>query len=381
MCVQDGHSNAVPVLGLCSDVDPMIPRLVWHSTFASPTGYSSSSQAIVAALADAGLPVRPLYLFDADAAEQVYGAIPPLIRSLQQLPIRLDVPQVVYGRGELFCKNSGAYRIGFTMLETDRLPAHWVEQANLMDEVWTPTAWGREVFVASGVTKPVYVVPLGVDLAIFAPGPPRRDLADRTVFLSVFEWSKRKGWDALLAAYRAAFQPHDPVVLVLKIDHRAAGNPLRELAAALGEQAPPVAVLYNQTFSPARMAELYRSADCFVLPSRGEGWGMPALEAMACGVPVIATAWSGPTAFLDETCGYPLPIRGLVPTGAASGPYAGAQWAEPDVDALVELLRRVHRQRDEARARGERAAARAREWPWARAAQTILDRLQVIKGG
>ncbi len=356
----------------------METRLIWHSTFASPTGYSSSSQAIVAALTDTGLPVRPLYLFDTDAAEQVYGAIPPLIRSLQRLPIRLDVPQVVYGRGELFCKNSGAYRIGFTMLETDRLPTHWVEQANLMDEVWTPTAWGREVFLASGVIRPVYVVPLGVDLAVFTPGPSRSDLTDRTVFLSVFEWSRRKGWDVLLAAYRAAFQPTDSVVLVLKIDHRAAGNPLRELAAALGDQAPPVAVLYNQTFSSARMAELYRSADCFVLPSRGEGWGMPVLEAMACGVPVIATAWSGTTTFLNESCGYPLPIRGLTPTGVQSGPYAGAQWAEPDVDALVELLRRVHHQRDEARALGAQAAICAREWPWQRSAQTILDRLHAI---
>ncbi|PMP77387.1 MAG: glycosyl transferase family 1, partial [Chloroflexus aggregans] len=48
-------------------------HLVWHSTFASPTGYSSSSRAIVAALNEIGLAVRPLYLFDADYAEQVYG--------------------------------------------------------------------------------------------------------------------------------------------------------------------------------------------------------------------------------------------------------------------------------------------------------------------
>ncbi|MEF3274041.1 MAG: glycosyltransferase [Chloroflexus sp.] len=354
--------------------------LIWHSTFASPTGYSSSSRAIVAALTASGLAVRPLYLFDADDAESAYGVVPPAIRTLQQLPIRLDVPQVVYGRGELFCKNSGAYRIGFTMLETDRLPIHWVLQANLMDEVWTPTAWGREMFMASGVTRPIHVIPLGVDLTVFTPGAARSELTDRTVFLSVFEWSRRKGWDVLLAAYRAAFQPHDPVVLVLKIDYRAAGNPLRDLAMALGEPAPPVAVFYNQTFSAARMAELYRSADCFVLPSRGEGWGMPALEAMACGTPVIVTAWSGLTEFINETCGYPLPIRGLTPTGMSSGPYAGAQWAEPDGDALVELLRQVHRQRDEARARGARAAHWARNWTWTRSAQAIRNRLQAIGG-
>ena len=42
------------------------------------------------------------------------------------------------------------------MLETDRLPASWVEQSNQMDEVWTPTEWGAGVFRASGVTRPQY---------------------------------------------------------------------------------------------------------------------------------------------------------------------------------------------------------------------------------
>ncbi|MFN8567261.1 MAG: hypothetical protein U0Z44_07015 [Kouleothrix sp.] len=84
------------------------------------------------------------------------------------------------------------------MLETDRLPPSWVEQANQMDEVWTPSAWGAEVFRASGVARPVYVVPLGVDAARFQPAPPRTLLRDRTIFLSVFEWGERKGWEVLL---------------------------------------------------------------------------------------------------------------------------------------------------------------------------------------
>lgn len=43
-----------------------------------------------------------------------------------------------------------------------------------------------------------------------------------------------------------------------------------------------------------------------VIPSRGEGWGRPHVEAMSCGVPVIATNWSGPTAYLTEENGFPL---------------------------------------------------------------------------
>lgn len=353
--------------------------LVWHSSFASLTGYSGSARALVLALEARGRAVRPLYLFDSDDREAAQGPSDPRIRALQGRPLRLDVPQVVYGRGDLFAKNSGRYRVGFTMLEVDRLPPAWVEQANQMDEVWAPTAWGAEMFRASGVARPVYDVPLGVDLARFSPGPPRERLAERTVFISVFEWGRRKGWDVLLRAYRAAFRPADPVLLLLKLDSRApAGNPLRELAAALPAPAPPVGVLYNRAMAPAELAELYRAADCFVLPSRGEGWCMPALEAMACGAPAIVTAWGGPTAFVDEAVGYPLRVGGLAPADAGEPLYKGARWAEPDGEHLVELLRHVHRNRAEARAKGERAAAAARRWSWDAAAARVIERLGAV---
>ena len=46
-----------------------------------------------------------------------------------------------------------------------------------------------------------------------------------------------------------------------------------------------------------------------MLPSHGEGWGRPHVEAMAMGRPVIATNWSGTTAFLDEQVGYPIAVE------------------------------------------------------------------------
>ncbi|MFQ3682636.1 glycosyltransferase [Roseiflexus sp.] len=358
-------------------------QIVWHSSFASLTGYSGSSLAFVLGLDARGVAVRPLYLYGADRDEHIMmGGVHPRIAELQRAPLRLDVPQIVYAPGDRFSKNSGRYRIGFTMLEFDRLPREWVYQANQMDEVWTPTAWGAAVFAASDVTRPIHVVPLGVDTTRFAPGAPRTHLTDHTVFLSVFEWGLRKGWDILLRAYRAAFRAGDPVVLVLKIDCRAPGdNPARELAALLPSPSPPVVLLYNRALNAQRMAELYQSADCFVLPTRGEGWGMPVLEAMACGVPAIATDWSGLTTFLNQENGYPLPIRGLVSADAGGAYGAGAQWAEPDVDALVDLLRHVAQHPAERQRKGCRAAADARQWTWEYAVDAAYRRLQAAGGG
>lgn len=356
--------------------------LVWHSSFASLTGYSGSARALVLALEERGTAVRPLYLFDSDDREAaLFGPAHPRLAALQrERPLRLDVPQVVYGRGDLFAKNSGRYKVGFTMLEVDRLPAAWVEQANQMDEVWAPTDWGAEMFRASGVTRPVHVLPLGVDLETFTPGPPRAHLADTTIFVSVFEWGQRKGWDLLLRAYRAAFRPADDVLLLLKVDCREpALNPLRAMADALPRPAPPVGLIYNRPLGGAELAELYRGADCFVLPSRGEGWCMPALEAMACGTPALVTAWSGPTAFMRDEVGYPLGVRALVPAPAEHPLYAGARWAEPDLEHLVALLRHVHAHRDEARSRGALAAEEARRWSWAAAAEAVAARLDLAR--
>jgi len=357
-----------------------VSALVWHSSFAAFTGYSGSSLQFVLGLADRGVAVRPLFLYGADHDEQVMaGQLHPRIRELQVAPPRLDLPQVVYGPGDRFSKNSGGYRIGFTMLEVDRLPPSWVAQANQMHEVWTPTEWSVEMLRSSGVRVPLFAVPLGVDTTLFRPGPPRARLADRTIFVSVFEWGIRKGWDILLRAYRKAFRADDPVLLLLKIDNRAPGtNPAREIARLLPDPSPAVGLIYNQPLTSAQLVELYGSADCFVLPTRGEGWGMPILEAMACGLPAIATAWSAPTAFLTPANGYPLPSRGLVPAPNDAPYYRGAQWADPDEAALVALMRQVVDDPTERRRRGRQAALDAAQWGWDRGLDIIERRLASI---
>ncbi len=131
-----------------------------------------------------------------------------------------------------------------------------------------------------------------------------------------------------------------------------------------------VMIIYNQQLPTHLMGSLYRSVDSFVLPSRGEGWGMPILEAMASGLPTIATNWSGQTEFLNDQTGYPIRVCKLVPAVAKCPYYEGFRWAEPDFDHMAYLMRYVYEHRDEARAKGL-AASRGllQDWSWSKAAE------------
>ena len=137
--------------------------------------------------------------------------------------------------------------------------------------------------------------------------------------------------------------------------------------------------MLNAKFTAHQMGSLYRSADAFVLPTRGEGWGMPVLEAMACGLPTIATRWSGPADFLHEGVGYPLEPLRLVPAEARCPYYAGFDWADPDVEQLRSLMRQVADNPEAARLKGLAAAAEvAAKWTWNDVARKVKARLLEI---
>jgi len=354
-------------------------RVMWHSWINAPTGYAVSSQYLVLALEALDVDVR--YGF-------VYGVEEPPNDDERIMEVRrkqkdLGVTQVVYGQGDVFFKNSGKYRVGYSMLEVTGIPADWVEQANALDEIWVPSHFNLETFRDSGVDRPINVMPLGVDINYFNPFINSRKQGSRYVFMSVFEWGERKAPEILLKAYNQEFSSSDDVLLLLKvINNDPAVNIERQVEAMrLRADRAPVMVVLNQNVPSYQMGSLYCSSDCFVLPTRGEGWGMPTLEAMACGLPVISTPWSAQTEFFNEEVGYPIEVKRMIPAVAKCPYYEGFEWADPDVDHLASLMRHVYENPGESRARGLRASISAREkWTWLAAAKRIKTRLLEISG-
>ncbi|MCJ7652517.1 MAG: glycosyltransferase [Actinobacteria bacterium] len=366
-------------------------NICWHSTFSRPHGYAMISRALVLALEDAGVGVSYEYLYGPDTVFPV-GEDEVLdddrLNTIKRREPRRDFPHVIFGQGDAFeYVKRGVmkprYRVGYTMLEVSGLPREWVRQANTMDEVWTPSPFNAWTFKSSGVSKPICIMPLGVDTDHFNPGIQGYPLEDVFTFLSIFEWGERKAPETLLTAFNQAFQRDEPVVLICKYDNYDSAVDVTAQIDALGldPDGGRVVFIENQRVPYGELARLYRSADCFVLPTRGEGWGMPVLEAMACGVPAIATYWSAQQAFMTDANSYPLQVGALIDAKAKCPYYEGFKWAEPDIGHLRRLLRHVYENPGEGRIKGEQAARDVRgKWSLSLCEKRIRGRLEEIAG-
>ncbi|HEY7951638.1 MAG TPA: glycosyltransferase [Solirubrobacteraceae bacterium] len=213
-----------------------------------------------------------------------------------------------------------------TMHELDHLPdakRDWIEILNRLDLVITPTDWNREVWQRAGVTTPIDVVPLGIDVDSYFPVTGRR-----CIFLCVHEnlggETSREEWLLTLRAYLGAFTAADDVRLQIKTWKWKPGEfelARRDLLAELGRDETDAAQIevIDDTLSAEHMRELYQRASLFLKNANREGWSMPCTEALACGTPVAATRIQPLLSHLPEE----------------------TYWFEPgDVDGLQDILMR-----------------------------------------
>lgn len=380
----------------------------WSHTFAGPpvergvlfqgivyggTGYAEECWVIAAALAESGVPVQ---LVPIGPQADSMRLLPSCARnSLERLSRqRVDLAQsVLYQHAMAYLWNLGVYgriRVGRTMFETDRIPDGWVERCNALDEVWVPTEFNRRTFAETGVKAwKLRVVRAGVDTELFRPDTKPLNIPQTRSFnfLSVFDVQPRKGSDLLLRAYLSEFKEDEDVALILKISQHSdqSTDPVAQISYFIEKQVGlrlekcPLILLLNRYLSQADMAALYATADAFVLPTHGEGYGRPLMEALASELPVIATRWSGQLDFMREENSYLIDIERLVPASTEEEIFAGHLWAQPSIDHLRQLMRRVFSDRAEAdkRARQGRKDMIA-NWDWGITAPLWVDEFRKL---
>jgi hypothetical protein len=255
------------------------------------------------------------------------------------------------------------------MEETDGVAEGWVAAANRFTEIWVPSQFNFETFANAGIDdRKMRIVPGAIDTDFWTPDAGGLDITGFKGFrfLSVFDWMSRKGWDLLVTAYCRAFRASDDVSLTLKATDlvaKASSHRLdltAEIAGFLARTFPerhrsgdlPKIIPMTMNFTEQDLVQIYGSHDVFVVPSRAEGWGRAHFEAMSCAMPTIGTRWGGNLAFMNDENSYLIDVEALVPADRDTARYSGRRWAQPSVEHLTAILRRVYERYDEARARG-----------------------------
>lgn len=245
-----------------------------------------------------------------------------------------------------------------TMWEATKLPESFRENLHEFDTVIVPSEHNLELF--SRYHKNVKYVPLGVD-------PDRWHFRARKSPTTRFNFliggsGQRKGTDLAVKAFRAAFPdgswgdgPVPYLVMKQPKPEDFYGPRIERVTGRLSGEAE---------------ADLYAEAHCYLQPSRGEGFGLQPLQAIAQGLPTILTNAHGHTSFAKHGMGIG---SKLIPAGYFIYGDSG-EWWEPDLDELVDSMRWVYDNYAEAtdRARfGSKAVLT--DFTWAKATDNFLD--------
>jgi glycosyltransferase involved in cell wall biosynthesis len=342
---------------------------------------------------DLGIPVHARELARAVVAIAPHARIVPICSGpSERLPPALlpHIGPALPGRPAFAFWNPRAYpellgghprRIGYFVFEYTRIPPAFVASLNDLDVLATPSRWGERVLRENGVTTRIEILRGGVDGQRFRPST---DPAARPEgpfrFLHVGKLERRKGADLLVRAYLRAFGRTGDVSLTLAVNNPEipSVHPERWLHETFGLTPGQHGIRLQP---PVRdMAALYAGHHCAVFPTRGEGVGLPIVEAIACGLPTITSLSTGITEYATESICFPLVrLRPVDVYDPYYFPVPGqfGQWQEPSVEELADTMVVVRRHYDRALRVARTGAAFMREqFSWARPAAHLVQLLE-----
>jgi len=203
----------------------------------------------------------------------------------------------------------------YTFLESDRVQFTWAQRANEFDFLMVPCRHNAEALMRSGVTTPILVVPPSCDTSVYTKHRKPFQLenaGDRTVFYSICQLSAKKGIDALLKAYFAAFADSpDDVLLVLKtyINMQNRSQDMEAIKRYIAQikqgcripvqKYPPVLPMVD-IMSDDDIHALHERGHAYVCSSRAEGWCIPAFDSLGHGNLLITNARTGLEGFVRQ---------------------------------------------------------------------------------
>ena len=353
--------------------------------FSDESGWGAAGRGYVRALQRLGVP-----LITHDVSRLTTNRSEDCSLNVANTAAATDVNLVCVDAGQHFALLSevgesffaGHYNIGAWAWELPQFPEAWYNRFAFYDEIWVGTS-----FIAAALAPispvPVVRVPPVVTAITGSRERGRQRLGvgeDEFVFAFMFDVHShlpRKNPRAAIEAFRRAFPRRGTARLVLKsVNADADPAGYAELRALAGD----AAIDFHDGYWPsADIRDLLAACDAYVSLHRAEGTGLTIAEAMAIGLPVIATDWSGNTDFADASNSFPVAYE-LTTVVSNVGPYrAGEIWAEPDVDHAARLMQQVVSDPATAARRGAAARRRMqRDYSEDGVADIVRARLDVI---
>lgn len=255
--------------------------------------------------------------------------------------------------------SSFAKNICWLLCETNSIKkSTWVARLNCMDEVWVPSHFIKEVAINSGVNVPVKVVHLPTNTDKFCK---RQGLNEQIVkqkngdflFYSILDFNRRKHLAAIIKAFHLEFHINEPVNLALKISKNQV---MREayktnvldfcenIKEGLKKRRCKKEILLSESYlTDKEICDIHNSCDVFISTSYGEGWCIPAFDAMGFGKTPIVTNWSSYTEYITDKEGWLVdydlePVFGM--QEHPSSLYFGDElWANVSVPHLRKSMR------------------------------------------
>jgi len=226
--------------------------------------------------------------------------------------------------------------------EESVFPREYIEDFNVyLDILPVMSNYVKKVMIDNGIQIPVEVIGDGVDHILKIQAKKYNGyLGKGFKFLYVSSAFPRKGVDILLKAYVNSFTNKDNVSLIVKTFPNIHNN-IKEQLEVIKKDYPdcPEIILINEDLPYEYIVDLYHKCDCFVAPTRGEGFGLTIAEAMLLGLPVIVTGYGGQSDFCNEDSCWLIDYE--FKNAKTHFKLFNSVWVEPKVEHLAKLMKMI----------------------------------------
>lgn len=256
----------------------------------------------------------------------------------------------------------GKIKILYTMLEGDTVPESWKPHLAAASKIIVPTTFVQQSFKNAGFESTV--VPLGFDQEVFRYVE-RKEKKPYT-FLHYEAFQNRKGWQEVLDAWMLSLHEETfDARLILKTI-----KPWNEIPAEEVSQFTYNVEVISGKLPHHALFDILAEVDCFVFPSRGEGFSLPPLEAMATGLPTVITKGHSHMDYYNEDCMYGVEADIKIPATYSDWENQG-YFVRCSATRLAEVLKHVYTHRDEAKAKGKLASEYVKRYSYEHTAKAL----------